>query len=96
MSRMIGLRCFKDASGKLARFPMFAVSGAVTVSIERGDTLTEYVLDFPERMLYVPEAMWIKVYAFRKGAVLMCFSDKRYADYECVEDYEEYRSRLKR
>ncbi len=72
------------------------ISGSITVSVEYKGDIEKYTLDTKSRGLLIEKASWIKTYDFSPGAVLICFSDKKYKDCEYINNYEDYKRKVEK
>lgn len=65
-----------------------AVSGTITFTTEdlQGNT-TEFVLDSPEKGLYLPKHIWRDI-KFSHNAVLLCLASEKYTEDDYIREYE--------
>ena len=62
---------------------LIATSGSVTVEVRDGDNEGQFILDSPNKGLFLEKGIYKRIYNFSKDAVLLCLSDCYYnpADY---------------
>ena len=67
-----------------------AVSGTITFMTEdlQGNK-TEFVLDSPERGLYIPKHIWRDI-KFSHNAVLLCLASEKYTEDDYIREYEKF------
>ncbi len=67
---------------------IIAVSGTITFIIEdlKGSK-TEFILDSPEKGLYIPQKIWRDI-KFSHNAVLLCLASEKYTEEDYIRDYE--------
>lgn len=67
-----------------------AVSGTITFMTEdlQGNK-TEFVLDSPERGLYLPKHIWRDI-KFSHNAVLLCLASEKYTEDDYIREYETF------
>ena len=73
---------------------LIAVSGGVTVVCDDGKERRNYVLNEPNRALYIPEMIWDEQIYYSEDSVLLVLSNTNYEPDDYIEDYDEFR-RLK-
>ena len=73
---------------------LIAVSGGVTVVCDDGKERRNYVLNEPNRALYIPEMIWDEQIYQSEDSVLLVLSNTNYETDDYIEDYDEFR-RLK-
>ncbi|PQL92002.1 sugar 3,4-ketoisomerase [Apibacter adventoris] len=69
---------------------IFAVSGIIEFTTEdiRGNKKT-FVLDSPERGLYIPKQIWRDI-KFSHNAVLLCLASEHYVEGDYIRDYNDF------
>ena len=67
-----------------------AVSGTIAFMTEdlQGNK-TEFVLDSPERGLYIPKHIWRDI-KFSHNAVLLCLASEKYTEDDYIREYETF------
>ena len=73
---------------------LIAVSGGVTVVCDDGKERRNYVLNEPNRALYIPEMIWDEQIYYSEDSVLLVLSNTNYDPDDYIEDYDEFK-RLK-
>ena len=73
---------------------LIAVSGGVTVVCDDGKERRNYVLNEPNRALYIPEMIWDEQVYHNESSVLLVLSNTNYDTSDYIEDYDEFK-RLK-
>lgn len=65
-----------------------AVSGIITFYVEDLEgNKSEFVLDTPEKGLYLPKKIWRDI-KFSHNAVLLCMASEKYIESDYIRDYE--------
>src|SRR5262249_36820972 len=57
---------------------VIAVSGRFTIDVSDGDRMQTYVLDDPNRGLYLPAMTWVRLYGFDTNTVVLVLCDTKY------------------
>ncbi len=71
---------------------IIATSGIIHLTIEnRKGEISEFVLDKPEKGLYIPPYHWRKI-KFSHSSVLLCLASMEYDEKDYIRDYETYQS----
>lgn len=67
-----------------------AVSGTITFMIEdlQGNK-TEFILDSPEKGLYIPKHIWRDI-KFSHNAVLLCLASEKYTEDDYIREYKHF------
>lgn len=64
-----------------------AVSGTIIFNIEDlGGNKKEFILDSPEKGLYIPKLIWRDI-KFSHSAVLLCLASEKYMESDYIRDY---------
>jgi hypothetical protein len=71
-----------------------AVSGRVRLDLSDGATTATYVLDDPNRGLYLPAMTWVRLHEFDPGTVALVLCDRPYVPEHVIRDWSEYRRQL--
>ena len=66
------------------------VAGALTVDASDAESTVTYVLDDPNRGLYLPTMIWVRLYAFRNATVALVLCDTVYNPAHVVRDRDQY------
>ena len=72
---------------------LVAVHGSVTVEVDDGTCRETFVLDRPNKGLYVPPMIWASEYAYSGDARQMCLASDPYDPADYIRDYDEYLAR---
>jgi hypothetical protein len=70
---------------------IIAARGLVTVEVEDGEMRGEFVLDSPDKGLFVPEMVWVELRDFSPDALCLCLASGPYLEDENLRSYDEYR-----
>jgi dTDP-4-dehydrorhamnose 3,5-epimerase-like enzyme len=73
---------------------LICLSGKVKVLCDDGKDRKEWILDKPNRALYIPNLIWDEQTYLTPGSVLLVLANTRYDKSDYIEDYEEFK-RLK-
>ncbi len=78
-------------ANRKSAFVMINVSGKSTIRIKDvyGNE-AEYILDKPNKALYIPEMIWKDMYDFSENSVLLVLSNEHYDATEYIRDYNEF------
>lgn len=71
-------------------FVMISLSGSCRVDVDDGRKKTEYLLDNPQKALYIGKGLWKEMWDFTADSVLLILSDHVYDTNEYIRNYEEY------
>ena len=67
-----------------------AVSGTITFMTEDLEgNKTEFVLDSPEKGLYIPKHIWRDI-KFSHNAVLLCLASEKYTEADYIREYDNF------
>lgn len=70
-----------------------AVNGSIKFKLEYLDGTTyEFLLDNPEKCLYIPPGYWREI-QFSHSAVLLCLASEKYEEEDYIRDYDEFKAR---
>ena len=70
---------------------VIAVSGSVRIDASDGVRSETYLLDDPNRCLYLPAMTWVRLYDFQPSTVALVLCDTVYRPQHVVRDWDEYR-----
>ena len=73
---------------------LIAVNGGVTVICDDGKKRRNYILNEPNKALYIPEMIWDEQVYHNESSVLLVLSNTNYYTSDYIEDYDEFK-RLK-
>lgn len=83
-------------ANRRSKFVLVSISGSCKVRvIDEYGAGTEYVLDEPNRGLYLPEMIWKEMYGFSPDCVLLVLSSEPYDAEEYIRDFDEYAKEAK-
>ena len=74
---------------------LICLNGSVEVLCDDGRNRKIYVLDEPNKALYIPELIWDEQRYLSKDSVLLVLSNTNYDISDYIEDYDEFKE-LKR
>lgn len=74
-----------------SNFIMVALSGSVEVEVDNGKTKESFVLDRPNKTLFIPNGTWKTMKNFKNNAVLLVIADTDYNKEEYITDYNLFR-----
>ena len=77
-------------ANKNSKFCLIAVSGSCDVIVEEGFSKTTYVLDEPNKVLFLDKMVWKTMTNFSKDCVLLVLSDTLYDKNEYIRSFDEY------
>jgi dTDP-4-dehydrorhamnose 3,5-epimerase-like enzyme len=67
-----------------------AVHGSMRIDVSDGYVEKTYLLDAPERALYLPRMVWTRLYDFSPGCVLVVFASTHYDASMSIRTWAEY------
>ena len=67
-----------------------AASGSFRMDVSDGEYSETFVLDDPNRGLYLPPMAWVRLYAFAPGTVALVLCDREYVPRHVVRSWDEY------
>lgn len=69
---------------------LLCLNGSVTIQVQNGKIVEEFVLDNPSEGLYIGPNVWREMYNFSPSAVLMVLASEYYDENDYTRDYETY------
>lgn len=69
-----------------------AVSGSFTVIVDDGRNRREFLLNRPDRGLYIPAGIWRELKDFSTGSISMVLTTEPYRESDYVRDYNQFLS----
>ena len=69
---------------------LIGLGGGLSVDVCSPSERITYCLDDPTRGLYVPEMLWVRLYAFSPGGVCLAIASTHYANGDVIRDWNEY------
>ena len=79
-----------------SQFAFISMSGSCTVDVDDGENRETFVLDSPQKLLWVDKMTWKVMRNFSKDNVLLVLSDQHYDANEYIRDYAEFAMREKK
>jgi hypothetical protein len=69
---------------------VIALAGSVTIDASDGDSTETFTLDDPNRALYLPPMIWVRLYAFTAGTVTLVLCDRPDRAQDVIRSRDEY------
>lgn len=66
------------------------MQGSCRFELDDGHSRQEYILEMPDKLLYIPAMVWIEMSDFSSDCILLVFSDCIYDPEEKITDYEQF------
>jgi dTDP-4-dehydrorhamnose 3,5-epimerase-like enzyme len=82
-----------DRGGHAHRYTQqcaIAVSGRVTIDASDGTKTEAFVLDDPNKGLYLPAMTWVRLRGFEPSTVALVLCDTAYNPQHVIRDWDEY------
>jgi diamine N-acetyltransferase len=73
-----------------SKFVIVCLSGKVTIRAHNGVGEEVFLLDTPEKSLYIPEMIWKDIYASSPDCLLLTLSDRHYDADEYIRDFNDF------
>lgn len=70
---------------------LICVKGSISVAVDDGKHRDEYLLDSPNKGIYLPPMIWGEQYNYSEDAVLLVFASDYYDHNDYIRDYKEYK-----
>ena len=67
-----------------------AIRGSFSLELTDGDQTLSYVLDKPDRLLYVPPMIWARLYNFSDDAVCLVLASSLYDPNDYLREWDDY------
>lgn len=74
---------------------LVATSGGCTIVCDDGKERKEYVLDWPDKALYIEGMIWREMKDFSKGSTLMVLASEYYDENDYIRSYDKFLEELK-
>jgi len=74
---------------------LVATSGSCTIVCDDGKEKKEFVLDWPNKALYIEGLIWREMKNFSKGAVLMVLASEQYDEKDYIRNYDVFLEEVK-
>ncbi len=75
---------------------LISLSGSCTIVCDDGKEQKEYVLDWPNKALYIEGIIWREMKNFSKGAALIVLASEEYDEKDYIRSYDEFLKELKK
>ena len=72
---------------------IITVAGSFTLDVSDGTATKTFVLEDPNRGLYLPKMIWVRLYKFHPGTVILVLCDTLYDVQDEIRDFAEFRRR---
>ena len=69
---------------------LVCVSGSCKVILDDGNVKSEYMLDKPDKGLFVGKMFWREMHDFSEDCILMVLASEYYEEEDYIRDYEEF------
>lgn len=69
---------------------LICLRGSITAVVDYGKERTEYLLDNPQKGLYMPPLTWGTQYGYTSDAILAVFASHTYSNEDYIRDYEQF------
>jgi UDP-2-acetamido-3-amino-2,3-dideoxy-glucuronate N-acetyltransferase len=69
---------------------LVSLHGTVACVVDDGVHRTEYILDTPEKALYIPPMIWATQYKYSKDCVLLVLASHEYDPEDYIREYDAY------
>jgi len=77
-------------SNKNSNFLLIAINGSCKVKIDNGSEQVEFLLNRPDKGLFIKNNVWKEMYEFSYNAILMVLSNQYYNENEYIRNYDEF------
>jgi hypothetical protein len=71
-----------------------AIKGSFSLELTDGDQSQTYVLEKPDRALYVPPMIWARLYDFSDDAICLVLASSLYDPADYIREWEDYLAAL--
>jgi dTDP-4-dehydrorhamnose 3,5-epimerase-like enzyme len=72
---------------------LITVAGGFTLDVSDGTATKTFVLDDPNKGLYLPKMIWVRLHQFQPRTVILVLCDTLYDPRDEIKDFEEFRRR---
>ena len=69
---------------------LVCLNGKITVKLDDGKNIQEYILDNPSKGLYIPNGVWDAQAYHTQDSILLSLCNTLYNKEDYIEDYEEF------
>lgn len=70
---------------------VIAVTGSFRLDLTDGKRTQSYLLDDPDKGVYIPPMIWDRLYAFSPDAVCLVVASTYYSETDYIRDWDEFR-----
>ncbi len=70
---------------------LITLAGRFTLDVSDGARTESFVLDDPNRALYVPPMKWVRLHHFEPGTVVLVLSDMQWNAQHLIRNWDEFR-----
>jgi len=76
---------------KLLKQVLISVSGSCTITLDDGKSKREFVLNSPDKSLFIGPLVWREMKDFSPGAVLLVIASEHYQESDYIFNYDEFK-----
>jgi len=69
---------------------VLALTGRFAMDVSDGERTQTFVLDDPNRGLYLPAMTWVRLYGFEANTVVLVLCDTKYDDSRVIRNWDHY------
>ncbi|EAK0455006.1 WxcM-like domain-containing protein [Campylobacter upsaliensis] len=80
-----------EHANKNSQFLFVTLQGACKICVDNGVKKEEFLLDSPQKALYLDKMLWKEMYHFSENCILLVLSDCYYDKDEYIYDYEAFK-----
>lgn len=77
-------------ANRFSKFVFICVSGSCTIEVDDGKNKDTFILDSPQKALFISNMVWKEIYDFSHDSVLLVVSDCFYDSSEYIKEYREF------
>ena len=70
---------------------LITLAGTFALDVSDGTSTETFVLDNPNRALYVPAMRWVRLHRFQPGTVVLVICDTLYDPVHVISDWDKFR-----
>ena len=79
-----------------SRFVFICLKGSCVIEVDDGENRNVFVLNKPDKYLFVDKMVWKEMKNFSEDSVLLVLSDCKYDASEYIKNYNEFKERVKK
>lgn len=83
-------KCRGKHANRNSKFFMIILAGSCKIKVNDGKIVTEYLLDSPNKALFIDNLVWKEMYDFSGDAVLLIITNTKYDNTEYIHDYQRF------